>query len=67
MPEIPVTPQHSASFAPSKADSQGPANMMSGMASAAPGQLAPQQQDTAMSEFIGGGVNVRNSITLIRI
>ena len=37
--------------------------MMSGMASAAPDQLAPQQQDTAMSEFIDEGVDVRNSTT----
>ncbi|CAD6591660.1 MAG: hypothetical protein ASARMPREDX12_006267 [Alectoria sarmentosa] len=58
-PATPVTPQHSASFAPSKPDGQGPANMMPGIPSAAPDQLAPQQQDTAMSGFNGldGGVD----------
>ena len=68
-PATPVTPQHSASFAPSKGDGQGPANMMSGMATTAPDQLAPQQQDTAMSGFNGldGGVDVRTSLTSIHI
>ena len=40
--------------------------MMPGITSAAPDQLAPQQQDTAMSGFNGlvdGGVDVRASIS----
>lgn len=58
-----VTPQYS--FARSKADGQGSANMMPVMTSATPDQLAPQQQDTAMSGFNGldGGVDVRASNT----
>ena len=53
-PATPVTPQNAASFAPSKADGQGPGSLMQSMTSAVPDQLAPQQQDTAMS----GGFNL---------
>ena len=58
-----VTPQYS--FARYKADDQGSASMMPVMTSATPDQLAPQQQDTAMSGFNGldGGVDVRASNT----
>ena len=64
-PATPVTPQNAASFA--KVDGQGPASMMSGMTSAAPDQLAPQQHDAAMSGFNGleAGVEVTISIPWI--
>ena len=43
--------------------------MMTGMATTAPDQLAPQQQDTAMSGFNGldGGVDVRTLLTSIHV
>ena len=68
-PATPVTPQHLASFAPSKGDGQGQANMMTGMATIAPDQLAPQQQDTAMSGFKGldEGIDVRISLRSILV
>ena len=51
-PATPVTPQNPASFAPAKADGQGPATMMPGITATAPDQLAPQH-DNAMSGFNG--------------